>query len=152
MARSTISPLRTPREGANPTPRIRSVPSRPISPTTTQTFDVPTSTPTRISGRAISFSVFSGAGCGRTERGDSRSGIFRRRRCRSNKGHRGVAFDHQIDAFERAAGLVAMGEELLQTGKLLFEIPVAKRMRALRVVDDLETIAARNVDRADVQQ
>src|SRR6476661_5096839 len=46
VSKSTISPLRTPREGACPTPRIFRVPSGFPSPTTTQIFEVPISRPT----------------------------------------------------------------------------------------------------------
>src|SRR5207247_7424787 len=46
VSQSTISPLRTPREGAWPTPRILTVPSGFPSPTTTQIFEVPISRPT----------------------------------------------------------------------------------------------------------
>src|SRR6476659_9128818 len=46
VSKSTISPLRTPREGAWPTPRIFIVPSGLPSPTTTQIFEVPISRPT----------------------------------------------------------------------------------------------------------
>src|SRR5262249_33784202 len=46
VSKSTISPLRTPRDGAWPTPRILSVPSGRLSPTTTQIFEVPISRPT----------------------------------------------------------------------------------------------------------
>ena len=45
VSKSTISPLRTPRDGAWPTPRILIVPSGLPSPTTTQIFDVPISRP-----------------------------------------------------------------------------------------------------------
>src|ERR1039457_6460824 len=45
---STISPLRTPRERAWPTPMIFSEPSAACSPTTAQTFDVPISRPTMM--------------------------------------------------------------------------------------------------------
>src|SRR4029077_9513639 len=46
VSKSTISPLRTPREGDWPTPRILIVPSGRPSPTTTQIFEVPISRPT----------------------------------------------------------------------------------------------------------
>src|SRR6266404_3199906 len=46
VSKSTISPLRTPRDGVWPTPRILIVPSGRPSPTTTQIFDVPISRPT----------------------------------------------------------------------------------------------------------
>src|SRR5947207_2889410 len=46
VSKSTISPFRTPREGASPTPRILSVPSGLLSPTTTQILEVPISRPT----------------------------------------------------------------------------------------------------------
>src|SRR6478735_8899399 len=46
VSKSTISPLRTPRDGAWPTPRIFIVPSGLPSPTTTQIFEVPISRPT----------------------------------------------------------------------------------------------------------
>src|SRR6476620_7798364 len=46
VSKSTISPLRTPRDGAWPTPRILIVPSGLPSPTTTQIFEVPISRPT----------------------------------------------------------------------------------------------------------
>src|SRR6266851_4456795 len=46
VSKSTISPLRTPREGDWPTPRILFVPSGRPSPTTTQIFEVPISRPT----------------------------------------------------------------------------------------------------------
>src|SRR5437016_6226373 len=46
VSKSTISPFRTPREGASPTPRILSVPSGRLSPTTTQILEVPISRPT----------------------------------------------------------------------------------------------------------
>src|ERR1043166_3687151 len=46
VSKSTISPLRTPREGGWPTPRIFRVPSVRLSPTTTQILDVPISSPT----------------------------------------------------------------------------------------------------------
>src|SRR5437764_5794170 len=46
VSKSTISPLRTPRDGAWPTPRILSVPSGRLSPTTTQILEVPISRPT----------------------------------------------------------------------------------------------------------
>src|SRR5215510_1227605 len=46
VSKSTISPLRTPRYGARPTPRILIVPSGLPSPTTTQIFEVPISRPT----------------------------------------------------------------------------------------------------------
>src|SRR4051812_1103572 len=48
VSKSTISPLRTPREGASPTPRIFTVPSALMSPTTAHTFEVPISRPTTI--------------------------------------------------------------------------------------------------------
>src|ERR1700676_481461 len=59
VSKSTISPLRTPRDGACPTPRILTVPSGRLSPTTTQIFDVPISRPTIKSLLAISFLLFS---------------------------------------------------------------------------------------------
>src|ERR1700681_556623 len=59
VSKSTISPLRTPREGAWPTPRILIVPSGRPSPTTTQIFDVPISRPTIRSLLAISLNPFS---------------------------------------------------------------------------------------------
>src|SRR5207248_11645538 len=46
VSKSTISPLRTPRDGAWPTPRILSVPSGRLSPTTTQILEVSISRPT----------------------------------------------------------------------------------------------------------
>src|ERR1041385_532582 len=57
VSKSTISPLRTPRDGAWPTPRSLIVPSGRPSPTTTQIFDVPISRPTIKSLLAISFSL-----------------------------------------------------------------------------------------------
>src|ERR1700730_14238891 len=54
VSKSTISPLRTPRDGAWPTPRILIVPSGRPSPTTTQIFEVPISRPTMRSLLAIS--------------------------------------------------------------------------------------------------
>src|SRR6266516_1352801 len=45
VSKSTISPLRTPRDGVWPTPRILTVPSGRLSPTTTQILDVPISRP-----------------------------------------------------------------------------------------------------------
>src|SRR5262249_246554 len=58
VSKSTISPLRTPREGAWPTPRILIVPSVRLSPTTTQTFAVPISNPTNKSLLPINFLLF----------------------------------------------------------------------------------------------
>src|ERR1700682_1620874 len=55
VSKSTISPLRTPRDGAWPTPRIFTVPSGRLSPTTTQIFEVPISRPTIKSLLAIFF-------------------------------------------------------------------------------------------------
>src|SRR3954452_3827781 len=55
VSKSTISPLRTPREGACPTPRILIVPSGFPSPTTTQIFEVPISRPTIKLLLAITF-------------------------------------------------------------------------------------------------
>src|ERR1700704_6171964 len=55
VSKSTISPLRTPRDGACPTPRILIVPSGRPSPTTTQIFEVPISSPTIKSLLAIRF-------------------------------------------------------------------------------------------------
>src|SRR3954449_3865829 len=55
VSKSTISPLRTPRDGACPTPRSLIVPSGLPSPTTTQIFDVPISRPTIRSLLAITF-------------------------------------------------------------------------------------------------
>src|ERR1700730_1892185 len=55
VSKSTISPLRTPRDGAWPTPRILTVPSGRLSPTTTQIFEVPISRPTIRSLLAICF-------------------------------------------------------------------------------------------------
>src|ERR1700719_3303728 len=55
VSKSTISPLRTPREGACPTPRILTVPSGRLSPTTTQILEVPISRPTIKSLLAIYF-------------------------------------------------------------------------------------------------
>src|SRR4029079_6405327 len=46
VSKSTISPFRTPRDGAWPTPRILIVPSGFPSPTTTQIFEVPILIPT----------------------------------------------------------------------------------------------------------
>src|SRR5207248_5812986 len=60
----TISPLRTPRDGAWPTPRILIVPSVRPSPTTTQIFEVPISRPTMRSLLAISLNPFCFAGEG----------------------------------------------------------------------------------------
>ena len=45
VSKSTISPLRTPRDGAWPTPRILMAPSDRASPTTRQIFEVPISRP-----------------------------------------------------------------------------------------------------------
>src|SRR5947207_10645417 len=45
VSKSTISPLRTPRDGVWPTPRILIAPSGRPSPTTTQIFEVPISRP-----------------------------------------------------------------------------------------------------------
>src|SRR5438128_7195737 len=59
VSKSTISPLRTPRDGAWPTPRILVVPSGRLSPTTTQIFEVPISKPTIKSLLAIFFTSFS---------------------------------------------------------------------------------------------
>src|ERR1700730_5253434 len=59
VSKSTISPLRTPREGAWPTPRSLIVPSVRPSPTTTQIFDVPISRPTIKSLLATLVSPFS---------------------------------------------------------------------------------------------
>src|ERR1700747_3775410 len=58
VSKSTISPLRTPRDGAWPTPRILSVPSGRLSPTTTQILEVPISRPTIKLLFAISYSAF----------------------------------------------------------------------------------------------
>src|SRR6185295_7937450 len=58
VSKSTISPFRTPREGAWPTPRILIVPSGRPSPTTTQIFDVPISRPTNRSLLAIILNPF----------------------------------------------------------------------------------------------
>src|SRR5438477_323388 len=58
VSKSTISPLRTPRDGACPTPKIFVVPSILLSPTTTQILDVPISNPTIKSLLAISFLLF----------------------------------------------------------------------------------------------
>src|SRR5881392_2245653 len=58
VSKSTISPLRTPRDGAWPTPKIFVVPSGRLSPTTTQILDVPISNPTIKSLLAISFFLF----------------------------------------------------------------------------------------------
>src|SRR5215468_3199313 len=58
VSKSTISPLRTPRDGAWPTPRIFIVPSGRLSPTTTQIFEVPISRPTNKSLLAITLSPF----------------------------------------------------------------------------------------------
>src|SRR4029077_7987442 len=55
VSKSTISPLRTPRDGAWPTPRIFNAPSGRVSPTTTQIFDVPISKQTIRSLLAILF-------------------------------------------------------------------------------------------------
>src|SRR5438552_17391537 len=46
VSKSTISPLRKPRDGAWPTSIIFVVPSGRLSPTTTQILDVPLSNPT----------------------------------------------------------------------------------------------------------
>src|ERR1700724_384287 len=59
VSKSTISPLRTPREGAWPTPRSLIVPSVRPSPTTTQIFDVPISRPTIKSLLTMLVSPFS---------------------------------------------------------------------------------------------
>src|SRR5438128_3060133 len=59
VSKSTISPLRTPRDGACPTPKIFVVPSRRASPTTTQILDVPISNPTIRSLLAISLFLLS---------------------------------------------------------------------------------------------
>src|SRR5207253_8176557 len=58
VSKSTISPLRTPRDGACPTPRILTLPSGRLSPTTTQIFEVPISRPTIKSLLAIRFLLF----------------------------------------------------------------------------------------------
>src|SRR4029077_2758256 len=58
VSKSTISPLRTPRDGAWPTPRILSVPSGRLSPTTTQILEVPISRPTIKLLFAIFYWVF----------------------------------------------------------------------------------------------
>src|SRR6266481_2823296 len=63
VSKSTISPFRTPREGASPTPRILSVPSGRLSPTTTQILEVPISRPTIRLLFAIFLTRFSFAGC-----------------------------------------------------------------------------------------
>src|SRR5207253_3172788 len=57
VSKSTISPFRTPRDGACPTPRSLIVPSGRPSPTTTQIFEVPISRPTIRSLLAIGFSL-----------------------------------------------------------------------------------------------
>src|SRR5205809_2430636 len=62
VSKSTISPLRTPRDGVWPTPRILIVPSGRLSPTTTQILDVPISSPTVKLLLAIVISPFSAVG------------------------------------------------------------------------------------------
>src|SRR3954463_6384927 len=59
VSKSTISPLRTPRDGAWPTPRILIVPSGRLSPTTTQIFEVPISSPTMRSLLAMPVLILS---------------------------------------------------------------------------------------------
>src|SRR5437588_6302265 len=77
VSKSTISPLRTPRDGACPTPRIFNVPSGRVSPTTTQIFDVPISKPTIKSPFAM-FLIF-------LEEGLQESALRRRRRRRRSR-------------------------------------------------------------------
>src|SRR5205085_11506547 len=88
VSKSTISPLRTPREGAWPTPRIFSVPSGRVSPTTTQIFDVPISKPTIKSPLAMLLVLLEGlqksALCRRL--GRSRSGGLARSSSRRRRG------------------------------------------------------------------
>src|SRR5688572_9753851 len=82
VSKSTISPLRTPRDGAWPTPRILIVPSGRPSPTTTQILEVPISRPTIRSLLAISLilSALLERNCF-THRRCRLGPCFRRRRC-----------------------------------------------------------------------
>src|SRR5271157_5414610 len=54
-AGSAISPLRTPRERAWPTPMMLRAPAALISPTTAQIFEVPISNPTMMAGESNIF-------------------------------------------------------------------------------------------------
>src|SRR5688572_33500949 len=53
--KSTISPLRTPRDFAWPRPTMLSAPASLISPTTAQTLEVPISNPTTVEERSNMF-------------------------------------------------------------------------------------------------
>src|SRR5436305_5912514 len=81
VSKSTISPLRTPRDGVWPTPRILRVPSVRLSPTTTQILEVPISRPIiklLLAIVLVRFLLVAGNCLGRRRRiGAS----FRRRRC-----------------------------------------------------------------------
>src|SRR5205814_200656 len=115
VSKSTISPLRTPRDGASPTPRILIVPSGRASPTTTQIFDVPISRPTIKSLLAIYFLLsFLNWNCAldrrRYTRARPRCGSgsdFRRRRMQRNRFHGArllLQVDCLIDDIDRGLG------------------------------------------------
>src|SRR5437870_13214715 len=59
----TTTPLRSPVVGTMPLPMIVSEPSRPISPISVHTFDVPTSIPTMTASRSTCRSVPRCKGC-----------------------------------------------------------------------------------------
>ena len=99
VSKSTISPLRTPRDGACPTPRILIVPSGRLSPTTTQIFEVPISKPDHqiITGHYYSFFLsefVSATGIALADRFRFRLRCRRRwRRCRfRRRSATGIAF------------------------------------------------------------
>src|SRR5262249_45802051 len=137
-AASAISPLRTPRERACPTPTMFRVPAEFTSPTTAQTFDVPISSPTMMDEESNMFSFIKG-----------RFGSFGRRRGHTavvGPQHRRIIADGQFEGVDHFAAALRFVMNRMPAAQLSVEIREAKRyFIALTGADD-EDISLRDVD------
>src|SRR5579862_821619 len=129
VSKSTISPFRTPREGAWPTPSTLTELSGFDSPTTTHTFEVPISRPTMMLSLLIGMLLEAAArflrGRGRfvlhggglfRGRGLGRRLLLRRRR----EGHGHIALDHKVDGLN----LLLSGVDLVEKNPEPVQLPV----------------------------
>src|ERR1041385_6831364 len=117
---SVISPLRTPRERACPRPTTFNALSAESSPTTAQTFDVPTSRPTMIEEEGSNMFLFEAwrfRGFRRHRRNEAGFEPFRR----------DVVTHRQVQGPKCFADLLAFLLDLIPAAKLLLEIVCAER-------------------------
>src|SRR2546425_3393308 len=141
---SAISPLRTPRERAWPTPMILSTPAALISPTTAQIFEVPISSPTIMGGGSNIF-LFVTRRLGDFLR-------FRRKKARFQPARRQIVGDRKINRGQVLAGSLAVIMDQTPAAELVIEIVQAKNHVAILAGGDLQYARRGQIDLLDIHQ